>query len=118
MLSDSEKESLEDVVCWILEGAVFKVHEQDQFVETILPRYFKMTKYNSFTRQLHAYDFTWIEKGQQRGGVDVSKLCVPRCGASAAENIPFNYLTIPSLFLAQQTFTLTLSETIRRSAFL
>jgi hypothetical protein len=70
MLSDSDKESFEDVVCWILEGAAFKVHKQDQFVETILPRYFKMTKYNSFTRQLHAYEFTWIKKGQQRGGCE------------------------------------------------
>jgi hypothetical protein len=70
MLSDSDKESFEDVVCWILEGAAFKVHKQDEFVETILPRYFKMTKYNSFTRQLHAYEFTWIKKGQQRGGCE------------------------------------------------
>jgi hypothetical protein len=69
MLSGSEiEEGFEEIVSWIMDGTAFKVHDQEQFVKTILPRYFKMTKYNSFTRQLYAYDFTWIRKGPERGG--------------------------------------------------
>jgi hypothetical protein len=68
MLLASEMEGFEEIVSWILNGTAFKVHDQEQFVKTILPHYFKMTKYNSFTRQLYAYDFTWIRRGHERGG--------------------------------------------------
>jgi hypothetical protein len=68
MLSATEMEGFDEIVSWILNGTAFKVHDQEQFVRTILPHYFKMTKYNSFTRQLYAYDFTWIRKGPERGG--------------------------------------------------
>lgn len=68
MLSDAESNGFEGIVSWIVDGTAFKVHQTETFVATILPRYFKMTKYNSFTRQLYAYDFTWIRKGQNRGG--------------------------------------------------
>jgi hypothetical protein len=68
MLSDSEKEDFEDIVSWGSNGVAFQVHKKREFENQILPKYFKMTKYKSFTRQLHNYGFNWIRKGPDKGG--------------------------------------------------
>jgi len=68
MLEDSLKAGFDEIVSWTVNGAAFEVHDQPKFVATILPRYFKMTKYNSFTRQLYAYGFSWIRSGEGKGG--------------------------------------------------
>jgi hypothetical protein len=68
MLENSTKEGFDSIVSWTGNGTSFKVHNQEKFVATILPRYFKMArKYNSFTRQLYAYGFTWVRTGPGKG---------------------------------------------------
>ena len=58
----------------------FKVHNKRQFERQVLPKYFKMTKYKSFTRQLHNYDFQWIRRGNDKGGCTfVFFFCVCVC---------------------------------------
>ena len=42
----------DDVVSWMPDGKAFRVHQPDVFAETIMRRYFKMSKYTSFTRQV------------------------------------------------------------------
>lgn len=70
MLTDSEKSpgGFQHIVSWINDGMAFKVHNRPEFTKKILPAYFKMTKYSSFTRQLHAYSFACARKGESRGG--------------------------------------------------
>lgn len=70
MLTDSEKSpgGFQDIVSWIDDGTTFKVHNRAEFTKRILPTYFRMTKYSSFTRQLHAYSFVCTRKGDSRGG--------------------------------------------------
>ena len=74
MLCDADKEEdggggFSDVVSWGQDSTHnFKVHDKRQFERQILPKYFKMTKYKSFTRQLHNYDFQWIRQGNDKGG--------------------------------------------------
>eukprot|EP00529_Nitzschia_sp_RCC80_P020189 CAMPEP_0113491066 /NCGR_PEP_ID=MMETSP0014_2-20120614/27367_1 /TAXON_ID=2857 /ORGANISM="Nitzschia sp." /LENGTH=428 /DNA_ID=CAMNT_0000384851 /DNA_START=1595 /DNA_END=2881 /DNA_ORIENTATION=- /assembly_acc=CAM_ASM_000159 len=53
----------DDVVSWMPDGKAFRVHQPDVFAETIMRRYFKMSKYTSFTRQLYIYGFSKIEGG-------------------------------------------------------
>jgi HSF-type DNA-binding len=57
MLQDVENEGLTHIVSWHNDGKCFRVHEPEQFVEKILPRYFKKSKYRSFQRQLNLYGF-------------------------------------------------------------
>ena len=66
----AEEGGLGRIVSWIAQGTAFKVHMQDEFTKTILPRYFRMKKYNSFTRALCAYEFTWIRSGASKGGCE------------------------------------------------
>jgi hypothetical protein len=49
----AHEEGMESIVSWGAEGTTFKVHKIEQFVKTVLPRFFtKQTKYKSFQRQL------------------------------------------------------------------
>jgi hypothetical protein len=52
-----EREGHQDVVGWLPHGRSFKIHQQKEFVESILPKYFVMTKKSSFLRQLNLYGF-------------------------------------------------------------
>lgn len=57
MLMDVEQEGNTSIVSWHPDGRCFRIHEPEEFVEQILPRYFKKSKYRSFQRQLNLYGF-------------------------------------------------------------
>ncbi|KAG7357110.1 HSF-type DNA-binding protein [Nitzschia inconspicua] len=57
MLKDVEDEGFTHIISWHNDGKCFRVHEPEEFVEKILPRYFKKCKYRSFQRQLNLYGF-------------------------------------------------------------
>lgn len=56
-LSLIERDGYKHIVGWLPHGRSFKIHQQKQFVEMILPKYFVMTKKSSFLRQLNLYGF-------------------------------------------------------------
>lgn len=89
MLHDAHRQGFDDIVSWGRDshgggggggggdpnatrrrggGAQFKVHKKRDFEQVVLPKYFKMTKYKSFTRQLHNYAFLWVRTGSDKGG--------------------------------------------------
>jgi hypothetical protein len=67
MLEDVESTSQDDIVSWVNGGEAFKVHQLQTFVETIIPKYSKISKYKSFQRQLYLYGFTRIQSGTHKG---------------------------------------------------
>ncbi|KAG7342533.1 HSF-type DNA-binding protein [Nitzschia inconspicua] len=72
MMQDSVSNGFEDVVSWQtpLPGVAssFKVQNTHRFVDEIMPRYFKQTKFKSFQRQLNIYNFQRVHDGPNRGG--------------------------------------------------
>merc|ERR1712060_699342 len=62
----SEEENT-DIICWLPHGNSFIVHDKKQFVEIILPRFFKEAKFTSFTRKLNRWGFTRISRGVETG---------------------------------------------------
>jgi hypothetical protein len=48
MLDDAAAGGLESIVSWTDNGRSFKVHKPQKFVESVMCRYFKQTKYKSF----------------------------------------------------------------------
>jgi len=67
MLVDVEKEGNTDVVSFYSHGRAFAVHDMDRFVNDIMPKYFKQSKWNSFARQLNLYGFVRMASGPDAG---------------------------------------------------
>lgn len=68
ILVDVEKERKTAIISFFSHGRAFAVHDMDQFVSEIMPRYFKHSKWNSFARQLNLYGFIRITHGPDAGG--------------------------------------------------
>jgi HSF-type DNA-binding len=51
LLEDAENEGYQDIVSWDASGTSFRVHKPIEFCASILGRYFRQSKYESFTRQ-------------------------------------------------------------------
>mmetsp|Transcript_20509 Transcript_20509/g.46544 ORF Transcript_20509/g.46544 Transcript_20509/m.46544 type:complete len:423 (-) Transcript_20509:142-1410(-) len=56
------------VVSWQPHGRCFVVLKPREFQDTVLPKYFKLTKLSSFQRQLNLYGFQRLTLGRDRGG--------------------------------------------------
>ena len=68
MLRDAEKEGKQDIISFYSHGRAFGVHDPKRFLEEIMPKYFKISKWQSFARQLNLYGFIRITSGPDAGG--------------------------------------------------
>ena len=57
MLEAVEDLGLLHTVSWLPHGRAFRVTDPEQFMELVVPKFFKATKYRSFTRQLNLWGF-------------------------------------------------------------
>eukprot|EP01083_Nonionella_stella_P003830 11010_1 len=68
MLDKIEADGLAHVVSWQPHGRCFVVHKPKEFVNHIMPHYFKQSKMASFQRQLNLYGFNRLTGGLDKGG--------------------------------------------------
>lgn len=68
MLDQIEQDGFGDVISWQPHGRCFVVHKNKQFVDHVMPAYFKQSKFSSFQRQLNLYGFQRLTKGRDKGG--------------------------------------------------
>ena len=66
ILSDTQTDL--SMISWLSHGKAWKVHSADRFEEEIIPRYFELTKFSSFTRQVNGWGFRRITRGADKGG--------------------------------------------------
>jgi hypothetical protein len=55
------------VIRWINNGTAFKVFDIKTFEETLLPKYYRHSKFSSFQRQLNLYGFKRLTRGENAG---------------------------------------------------
>lgn len=67
LLEMVDDKNLTSIVSWQPHGRAFGVIQPKQFVEKVMPAYFKQTKLTSFQRQLNLYGFRRITKGNDVG---------------------------------------------------
>jgi len=63
MLEKVEERNLSSVVSWQPHGRSFVVRRPKEFVEIVMPMFFRQTKLTSFQRQLNLYGFSRITQG-------------------------------------------------------
>jgi hypothetical protein len=68
MLSRVEADGLTHIVGWQPHGRCFVIHKPREFVDQIMPEYFRQSKLTSFQRQLNLYGFRRLTTGADRGG--------------------------------------------------
>eukprot|EP00978_Attheya_sp_CCMP212_P034706 scaffold146825_cov35-Attheya_sp.AAC.1 len=68
MLESIEGDGLGHIVSWQPHGRAFVVHKPKEFVEDVMPRYFRQSKLTSFQRQLNLYGFSRLTRGKDNGG--------------------------------------------------
>lgn len=68
MLTAVDADGLSHIVSWQPHGRCFVVHKPKDFVEKVMPKYFRQSKMTSFQRQLNLYGFNRLTVGTDRGG--------------------------------------------------
>jgi HSF-type DNA-binding len=68
MLQDLEKlEGGTDIAAFLPHGRAFAIHDPKEFVKSVMPKYFRMSRFSSFQRQLNLYEFNRITDGPNKG---------------------------------------------------
>lgn len=68
VLDQVEIDGLSHVISWQPHGRCFVIHQPQEFVEYVMPRYFRQSKLTSFQRQLNLYGFSRLTRGPDAGG--------------------------------------------------
>jgi hypothetical protein len=69
ILDKVESDGLANIVSWVSHGQCVCVHKPNEFVNHIMPHYFKkQKKMASFYWQLNLYRFRWLTGGLDKGG--------------------------------------------------
>lgn len=56
-----------DAITWLPHGKAFIIINRQKFANYVLPKYFRKTKYTSFTRKLNRWNFTRVTRGPELG---------------------------------------------------
>ena len=68
VLDQVERDGLSSIVSWQPHGRCFVIHKPKEFVDHVMPNYFRQTKLTSFQRQLNLYGFCRLTRGKDSGG--------------------------------------------------
>ena len=68
MLLDLEQEEGgSEIASFLPHGRAFAIHKPRDFEKSVMPKYFRMSRFSSFQRQLNLYDFQRITEGSEKG---------------------------------------------------
>lgn len=60
-------EAIADTVSWLPHGKGFIIYKKKKFAAEVLPKYFKQSKFTSFTRKLNRWGFNRVTRGPETG---------------------------------------------------
>lgn len=64
LMKFADKHPTDTFCCsWLPDGKSFVISNPDEFTRKILPKYFKATKFSSFTRKLYRWGFRQVNRG-------------------------------------------------------
>jgi HSF-type DNA-binding len=63
MMKFAEKQDENYCVAWLEDGMSFVIRNPDEFTRSVVPKFFKPTKFSSFTRKLYRWGFRQVNRG-------------------------------------------------------
>lgn len=75
ILSNEENQH---VISWLPHGNGFVIHKKKTFANEVLPKYFKASKFTSFTRKLNRWGFSRVPRGPETGSYYHKVSCAMR----------------------------------------
>jgi len=64
MMRLAEKEDIETFcIAWLEDGKSFVIRDPEEFTNSVVPKFFKATKFTSFTRKLYRWGFRQVNRG-------------------------------------------------------
>ena len=63
-----------DTIAWMPHGRSFIIYKKKKFAAHVLPKYFKATKFTSFTRKLNRWGFTRVTRGPEVGATSRTRM--------------------------------------------
>jgi len=63
MMRYAETQGEDFCVAWMEDGKSFIIRKPDDFTRTVVPKFFKPTKFSSFTRKLYRWGFRQVNRG-------------------------------------------------------
>jgi hypothetical protein len=67
MLLTAKSDGYEDIVGWQIHGKAFMVRDKKEFIDIMLPRFFKSSQYCYFADTLRSWGFVRLKKGRDKG---------------------------------------------------
>lgn len=68
MLSELEKqEGGTEIASFLPHGRSFVIYNPKEFVKSVMPKHFRMSRFSSFQRQLNLYEFQRVTDGNEKG---------------------------------------------------
>jgi hypothetical protein len=61
------EEGQAEIISWLPHGNGFLIHKKKTFANEMLPKYFKASKFTSFTRKLNRWGFSRVPRGPETG---------------------------------------------------
>jgi hypothetical protein len=61
------EEGQAEIISWLPHGNGFIIHKKKTFANEMLPKYFKASKFTSFTRKLNRWGFSRVPRGPETG---------------------------------------------------
>jgi hypothetical protein len=100
------EEGQAETISWLPHGNGFIIHKKKTFANEILPKYFKASKFTSFTRKLNRWGFSRVPRGPETGAYfhklfrrDKPKLCMQMTSNSGNkyQNNPLQQHLLPNV---------------------
>ncbi len=68
LIREVERAGQDRIISFTPDGKAFVIHKPEDFFSSIVPRYFKQSRFSSFKRQLNLYGFETVTSGPNKGG--------------------------------------------------
>eukprot|EP00957_Ditylum_brightwellii_P012030 908669-Ditylum_brightwellii.AAC.1 len=89
-----------DIITWLDHGKGFVIIQKKRFVLEVMPKFFKQSKYTSFTRKLNRWGFTRVSRGPEMGAYYHRMACQPSKSSSPTARKQSHQSMNPSIYAA------------------